>query len=61
MLFGALQTAKAWEMLHDPNVGGKLNADQFLELCKEAGYSEEQAQKAATRRANQRLDQGLPQ
>lgn len=48
-------------MLHDPNVGGKLNAEQFLELCKDAGYSEEQAQKAATRRANQRLDQGLPQ
>lgn len=54
-----LQTGRAYDMLHDPNVGGSLKSDDFLSLCRRAGYSEEAAQKAATERANQRLDRNM--
>jgi hypothetical protein len=54
-----LDTAKAWEMLHDPDIVPNLKADPFYELCLRAGYSEDAAQKAATAHANHRLDRNL--
>ena len=59
VLFGALKTAKAWEMVNDPKSSGEFNSETFLELCREAGYSEDASQKAATIRANARMDVGL--
>jgi hypothetical protein len=60
VLFAALEKeVSAWDILHDPKASGELNAEQVLELCIQAGYGEEAAQKAAVRRANQRLDRDL--
>lgn len=59
-MFECLETARAYSMLHDPQVAPNLRAEQFLELAKRAGYSEDAAQKAATAHANRRLDQELP-
>ncbi len=58
-LFAGLHIAKAWEMLHDPKVTGSLNTDQYMSLCRDAGYGEEAVQKAGTMWANKRLDAGL--
>jgi hypothetical protein len=55
-----LTQAKAWERLHDASYCGVLNAEELLELAKEAGYSEDEAQKMATIRANARMDKDLP-
>jgi len=46
-------------MLHDPSIGGNQDADHLLKLCKQAGYTEEEAQRLATERANERLDRDL--
>jgi hypothetical protein len=51
-----MEEAKAFEDLENPEVGGRLNANDFYELCRKAGYSEEVSQKAATARANSILD-----
>lgn len=59
LLFAGLQVAKAWEMLHDPKVTGNLKTDSYMQLCRDAGYSEEVAQKAGTAWANKRLDAEL--
>jgi hypothetical protein len=58
-LLACLEQAKCWSAVHDPNIGGMMDAEEFLELCKAAGYSEEAAQKAATERANKRMDKDL--
>lgn len=50
----------AWEQLHDPEVGGKMTAEELLEACLAAGYPEEVAQKAASERALQRMRMELP-
>lgn len=47
-------------MLHDPQVAGELNAEAYLELCRAAGYGEEESQRAATKRAEARMDRDLP-
>ncbi len=60
VLFLALGQARAWTWLHDPQASGHLNAEQILELCKDAGFSEEAAQKAATRRGYERMKRELP-
>jgi hypothetical protein len=59
VLFGALRTVKAWQMVNDPKVSWELDSEGLLMLCKDAGYSEASAQKAATDRANARMDRGL--
>lgn len=59
VLFGALRTAKAWEMVNDPKATSEMDSEGLLELCKAAGYSEDASQKAATDRANARMDRGL--
>ena len=43
-------------MLQDPEVSGKLTPESILELARQAGYSEEQAQRWATDQANLLLD-----
>ncbi len=60
MLFDALEAVTAWRVLHDPKASGEMDADGILELCKQAGYSEEASQKAAEARANARMDRDLP-
>lgn len=60
MLFEALETAKSWEMLNDPKVSGSIDAEGYLELCKAAGMTEDEAQKAASRRAWERMRRDLP-
>lgn len=49
----------AWERLHDPEIGGRMTAEELLEACRTAGYSEDQAQKAASERALQRMRMDL--
>ncbi len=51
--------AKAWEMLHDPTVCGKLDTKSYMQLCRDAGYGEDAVQKAGTAWMNKRLDGGL--
>jgi hypothetical protein len=51
VLFDLLHTAKAWEMLHDPEIAGMCSPDEFLDLAKAAGCSEDEAQKAASNHA----------
>lgn len=60
VVFDLAQNVQAWRALHDPEIGGRMGADEVLQLCKDAGYSEQAAQAAAKTRAEQRLDQGLP-
>lgn len=59
--FAGLGRAKAWEMLHDPKITGQLNTESYMQLCRDAGYSENAVQKAGNRWANKRLDAGLEQ
>ncbi len=56
VLTRAMRSAKAWEMLHDPTHCGRLDTVELYELMVRAGYREEDAQVAATQRANDRLD-----
>lgn len=50
----------AWHALQNPEVGGRMDPDQILDLCRRAGYTEEAAQKAASQRAEERLDSQVP-
>ena len=54
----ALAMVRAWERLHDPERSGSLNFGDFFDLAIAAGYSEEEAQKAANRRGWDRLSAG---
>ena len=60
MVYSLALQMQAYKLLQDPQVGGTADPEGILRLCRDAGYSEEVAQKAASRRANQRLDEGLP-
>jgi hypothetical protein len=62
VLFGALQQARAWERLHDPEVLGSpgMKTDNVYEIAKAAGYGEEAAQKFAKDWAWQRSKRDLP-
>jgi len=59
VLMKGLETARAWGMLYDPKVSGELTSEDLLELCRRAGINEEDAQKMAKRRANERMDREL--
>jgi hypothetical protein len=59
VLWDAMMQARAWDRLHTPSEHGMLTADQLLELCREAGVDEDKAQKAATARAEARMDLNL--
>ncbi len=56
ILFDLAHNAQAWRTLQDPTAAGGLDAEGVLHLCRAAGYSEEECQKAARKRAEQRLD-----
>lgn len=58
VLMDLLKSSNAWRLLHDPEVQGKLGMDGLLELMLAAGYPEEVAQKAASRRGLDRLCSG---
>lgn len=45
-------------MLHSTEIG-HLNTEQYMQLCRDAGYGEDAVQKAGTQWCNQRLDQNL--
>lgn len=59
MLAKALPKVRAWERLHDPEQSGKLTFEQFFDLAVVAGYSEDEAQRAANERGWQRLAAGV--
>lgn len=59
LLFDGLSVAKAWDMLHDPKIVGKMNAEAYMNLCRDAGYSEYAVQKAGTAWQNKILDAKL--
>ncbi len=59
VLWDGMIQARAWDRLHTPNDSGTLDSEGLLNLAKEAGFTEEAAQKAATARANARMDQNL--
>jgi hypothetical protein len=46
-------------MLSDPKVVGNLKSEAYMDLCRDAGYSEDAVQKAGNMWANKRLDAGL--
>lgn len=47
------------ERLNDPAFVGGLNMEKFYDLCIEAGYSREVAERAAGDRGMERLRMGL--
>ena len=53
--FAGLRIAKAWEMLNGGKIG-HLNVEQYMQLCRDAGYDEGSVQKAGTAWANKILD-----
>jgi len=59
VLWKALTGARAWEALNDPARLGKMNAEEFLETARAAGWPEAQAQKAASHHAAERLRRNL--
>jgi len=58
-MFDLLHVAKAWEMLHNPEITSYLDTDAYFELCQSAGYSKEAAEKAAAAWAFQRLRKNM--
>jgi hypothetical protein len=54
-----MHEVRCFEHLHDPEVGGRLDAEGYYELCRAAGLPEGQAQRLASERAWQRLKQDL--
>lgn len=51
--------ARAWDMLHDPEIGGNMKADDLLKLALEAGFSAEEAQTIARNRAWGRMEREM--
>ena len=49
---------QAWERINDPDYCGRLTMEQFYNLLIEAGYSEDAAQDAASKRGWERLNAG---
>lgn len=46
-------------MLHDPNVVKHMTTSSYMQLYRDAGYSEAEVQRAGNAWANARLDAGL--
>ncbi len=55
-----LAYVEAYEMLHDPEVVGKLNTEAYLDLCLAAGYGKEASERAARDWGVNRLRKNLP-
>ena len=60
VLFACLPMAHAWDMLHDVDVSGSLNMEQYFDLCKAAGLDDATASQAAAQRGAARLRKELP-
>lgn len=58
-MYSGLKLARAWDMVHDPEVVKHLNTASYMALHRDAGYSEADVQSAGNAWANQRLDVGL--
>jgi hypothetical protein len=61
VLAGVIARVQAWEVLCDPAIYSQLTAVGVYELTLRAGYGEEAAQEAATRRGWDRLSAGQVQ
>lgn len=59
VLWDGMIQARAWGRLNSPNESGMLDMEGMFDLCMEAGYSKEAAEKAANVRGNARMDQNL--
>jgi hypothetical protein len=59
LVFRGLKLARAWDMLHDPQVVKQLNTVNYMNLCRDAGYTEAEVQKAGNVWANSRMDAGM--
>lgn len=59
LAFAGLKVAKAWDMLHDPEVTKHMKSADYMNLCRDAGYAEEEVQRAGNQWANMRLDRDL--
>ena len=59
-MYGVLGKVMAWDRLHDPNIGGQMDAKGIYETAKKAGYTEDEAQKAMGLRAWERMNRDLP-
>jgi hypothetical protein len=53
-----MRKTQAWEMLNNPEYAGQLTTNGTYELMLEAGYSEAEAQRAASQRGWDRLNAG---
>lgn len=60
MSWRLLQFAEARDDLRNPQIGGVVDAEGMLELCRAAGYSEDEAQRAASARGFERIKRGMP-
>lgn len=50
---------QAWEQLNDPEYAGGLNMEDFHDLLLKAGYTQEVADAAASKRGWDRLQAGV--
>lgn len=60
VLTDLMKVGRAWDMLHDPEIVGALNMEEYLDLCLEAGYSQEASQAAAKEWGLKRMRKDLP-
>jgi hypothetical protein len=60
VLFDLLERANCWRMVNDPELGGKLNMEGIFDLMLAAGYTREEANRAASRRGWDRMMKDLP-
>ena len=59
VLLGVGQVVRAFEWLHDPKVVGNMQTAEYLSLCLQAGYSKDEAERAARDWGFARLQRGL--
>jgi len=50
----------AWRDLHDPHIGGVLDADDFYQLAEAAGLGKAEIERLVKERAWQRMKKELP-
>jgi hypothetical protein len=60
LLEDGMESLQAWKMLNNPDVVGRLNTEEYLQLCLDAGYSQAESEKAASAWALKRLRKDMP-
>jgi hypothetical protein len=50
----------SWKMLHNPEVVGHLNMEEYFDLCLDAGYTKEASEQAAKAWGLKRLQKDVP-